>query len=212
MTDFSQLALMRMPLGALGTNCYVVGDKELGKAYIIDPATADVLESLEKHNLEPAAILLTHGHADHIGGVQEIINQYPVPVYIHDGDREYLTNADLNLSSNYGQNLTVTGDICSVKEGDTFDLGNIHLSVYETPGHTPGGVCYYMDGALVFVGDTLFRGSIGRTDFDGGDYDTLINAIKDKLYTLPEETVAYPGHGPETQIGYEKQYNPFVGA
>lgn len=212
MTDFSQLALMRMPLGALGTNCYVVGDKELGKAYIIDPATADVLESLEKHNLEPAAILLTHGHADHIGGVQEIINQYPVPVYIHDGDREYLTNADLNLSSNYGQNLTVTGDIRSVKEGDTFDLGNIHLSVYETPGHTPGGVCYYMDGALVFVGDTLLRGSIGRTDFDGGDYDTLINAIKDKLYTLPEETVAYPGHGPETQIGYEKQYNPFVGA
>ena len=107
--------------------------------------------------------------------------------------------------------ITVKGRIVEVHEGDHITCGAVDLTVYETPGHTPGGVCYYMSG-LVFVGDTLFYQSVGRTDFVEGDYDTLIDAIKTKLYTLPNETMVYPGHGPETQIGYEKQYNPFVGA
>ena len=157
-----QLVLMRMPLGPLGTNCYVIGDKAIGEAFIIDPATAEVLDALKKHDLKPKAVVLTHGHGDHIGGIHHIT------------------------------------------------CGDIDLEVLETPGHTPGGVCYYMEG-LVFVGDTLFRDSVGRTDFPNGSYEILISSIKTQLYRLPDNTMVYPGHGPETNIGYEKQYNPFVG-
>ncbi|MCI5709133.1 MBL fold metallo-hydrolase [Veillonella caviae] len=209
--ETSKLVLMRMALGPLGTNCYVIGDKVVGEALIIDPATAEVLEALKKHDLQPKAILLTHGHGDHIGGVQDIVNQYDVPIYIHRNDVPYLSDPELNLSaySNPTQ-ITVTGTIKEVVSGDHIICGAIDLTVYETPGHTPGGVCYYTPG-LVFAGDTLFNQSIGRTDFINGDYDTLLESIKKQLYTLPDETMVYPGHGPETQIGYEKEYNPFVG-
>jgi len=190
-----QLVLMRMPLGPLGTNCYVIGDKEVGEAFIIDPATAEVLESLKKHDLKPKAILLTHGHGDHIGGVQDIVDTYHVPVYIQKGDVPYLADPELNLSAYSNPTpIKVNADIIEVKQGD-------HI--------TCGG--YYMDG-LVFVGDTLFRDSVGRTDFPNGSYETLMESIKTQLYKLPDNTMVYPGHGPETNIGYEKQYNPFVGA
>ena len=106
--------------------------------------------------------------------------------------------------------LKVKADIIEVKHGDHITCGAIDLEVLETPGHTPGGVCYYMEG-LVFVGDTLFRDSVGRTDFPNGSYETLMESIKTQLYKLPNNTMVYPGHGPETNIGYEKQYNPFVG-
>ena len=210
--DTSNLVLMRMPLGPLGTNCYVIGDKNVGEAVIIDPASTEVLETLKKYDLKPKAVLLTHGHGDHIGGVQGIVDAYDVPIYIQHDDVKYLSDPELNLS-NYSNPtpIIVKGRIEEVREGDHITCGSVDLTVYETPGHTPGGVCYYMPG-LVFVGDTLFNQSIGRTDFVEGDYDTLIDAIKTKLYTLPDETMVYPGHGPETQIGYEKQYNPFVGA
>ena len=205
------LVLMRMPLGSYGTNCYVLGDTSVGKAFIIDPGTSEVMQSLEKHELTPEAILLTHGHHDHIGGIQGILKDYNIPVYIHKADADYLHNPALNLSEYSASPIRIDGDIRLVKEGDTLNCGDITVNVLETPGHTPGGVCYIMEG-LIFAGDTLFRDSIGRTDFDGGDYDTLIQAIQNKLYTLPESTMVYPGHGPETQISYEKQYNPFVTA
>ena len=177
-----QLVLMRMPLGPLGTNCYVIGDKAIGEAFIIDPATAE-----------------------------EIVNTYHVPVYIHKGDVPYLSDPELNLSAYSNPTpIKVKAEIIEVKQGDHITCGDIDLEVLETPGHTPGGVCYYMEG-LVFVGDTLFRDSVGRTDFPNGSYETLISSIKTQLYTLPDNTMVYPGHGPETNIGYEKQYNPFVG-
>ena len=193
-----QLVLMRMPLGPLGTNCYVIGDKAIG-------------EALKKHDLKPKAIVLTHGHGDHIGGIQEIVNIYHVPVYIHKGDVPYLSDPELNLSAYSNPTpIKVKAEIIEVKQGDHITCGDIDLEVLETPGHTPGGVCYYMEG-LVFVGDTLFRDSVGRTDFPNGSYEILISSIKTQLYRLPDNTMVYPGHGPETNIGYEKQYNPFVG-
>lgn len=209
--DISKIALMRMPLGPLGTNCYVIGDKEVGEALIIDPATSEILEELEKRQLKPKAVLLTHGHGDHIGGVQDIVDTYDIPIYIHHNDVSYLADSELNLSAYSNPTpITVSGQIIEVKSGDRIICGAIELTVYETPGHTPGGVCYYTPG-LVFVGDTLFQQSIGRTDFVNGDYNTLIESISTQLYTLPNETIVYPGHGPETKIGFEKAHNPFVG-
>ena len=206
-----QLVLMRMPLGPLGTNCYVIGDKAVAEAFIIDPATPEVLDALKKHHLKPKAILLTHGHGDHIGGVQDIVGAYQVPVYIHKGDVPYLSDPELNLSAYSNPTpIKVKAEIIEVKQGDHITCGDIDLEVLETAGHTPGGVCYYMEG-LVFVGDTLFRDSVGRTDFPNGSYETLMESIKTQLYKLPDNTMVYPGHGPETNIGYEKQYNPFVG-
>ena len=209
--DTSNLVLMRMPLGPLGTNCYVIGDKSVGEALIVDPATPEVLEALDKHNLKPKAVLLTHGHGDHIGGVQKIVDDFNIPMYIHHNDVPYLTDPELNLSQYSNPTpIIVKGTIHEVKDGDHITCGSIDMTVYETPGHTPGGVCYYTQG-LVFAGDTLFQQSIGRTDFVNGDYNTLLNSIKEKLYTLPDATMVYPGHGPETQIGFEKEHNPFVG-
>lgn len=207
-----QLVLMRMPLGSLGTNCYVVGDKSIGEALIIDPATSEVLEALKKHDLIPNAVVLTHGHGDHIGGVQDIVDAFQVPVYIHKGDVPYLTDPELNLSAYSNPTpICVDANLIEVHQDDHITCGAINLKVLETPGHTPGGVCYYMDG-LVFAGDTLFRDSVGRTDFPNGSYDILIQSIKTQLYTLPDNTMVYPGHGPETNIAYEKEHNPFVGA
>jgi len=189
-----QLVLMRMPLGPLGTNCYVIGDKAVGEAFIIDPATSEVLDALKKHDLKPKAVLLTHGHGDHIGGVQDIVNAHQVPVYVHKGDVPYLSDPELNLSAYSNPTpIKVKADIIEVKHGDHITCGAIDLE------------------GLVFVGDTLFRDSVGRTDFPNGSYETLMESIKTQLYKLPNNTMVYPGHGPETNIGYEKQYNPFVG-
>ena len=140
-----------------------------------------------------------------------MVSTYHVPVYIHKGDVPYLSDPELNLSAYSNPTpIKVKADIIEVKQGNHITCGDIDLEVLETPGHTPGGVCYYIEG-LVFVGDTLFRDSVGRTDFPNGSYETLISSIKTQLYTLPDNTMVYPGHGPETNIGYEKQYNPFVG-
>lgn len=122
-----------------------------------------------------------------------------------------LDDDELNLSKNMGWPTVVTGDIRTVKEGDTLTVGDKTFKVLETPGHTPGGVCYYGDG-IVFVGDTLFRDSVGRTDFPTGSFEDLEEAIRTKLFTLPPQTIAYPGHGPETTISYEMANNPFVRA
>lgn len=205
------IILLRAPLGPLGTNCYLVGDRELGQAFLIDPATADMVQGLEEHNLKLAGILLTHGHGDHIGGVEELLASYDVPVYIHEKDAPFLTDPSLNLSEFSGHTISVEPkDIRYVTDGDEITLGDrIRLQVLASPGHTPGGVVYYM-APLAFAGDSLFRGSIGRTDFPGSSYDDLIQSVSTKLFTLPEDTVVYPGHGSETTIAYEKQYNPFV--
>lgn len=205
------MKLYRMPLGALGTNCYIVVDESNQHCLVVDPGGEGerLVALLKEKGLQPEAVILTHGHGDHIGGVQAVVDAFKVPVYINQGDEEFLTNSNLNLSGAIGQPVKVTGDIRFIKEDDVIRLGEYSFKVIETPGHTPGGVCFYGEG-MVLAGDSLFLESIGRTDFPGSSYEDLIDSVRHKLFTLPEETVVYPGHGPETTIGHEKTYNPFV--
>lgn len=205
------MKLYRLPLGPLQTNCYILEDDNGKDCWIVDPgAEGDRLVALvkEKH-WALQAILLTHGHGDHIGGVQALVDAFNVPVYIHEKDDLFLKDSEVNLSANMGLNVTVKADVHHVTDGQKLQLGAHEFTVLYTPGHTPGGVCYYGNG-LVLAGDTLFQESVGRTDFPGGSFDELIFGIEDKLFPLPAETVVYPGHGPETTIGHEKTYNPFV--
>lgn len=206
------ITLMRIPLGAYQTNCYIVGSEAHNHVVIIDPGAegSQLVQLLQDRQLEPQAILLTHGHSDHIGAVQALVDTYKIPVYIHKRDKEFLSNSELNLSAFNGLHFTVScDDLREVKQGDQLVFDDIAFKVLETPGHTPGGICFYQPG-LVFVGDTLFRDSVGRTDFPNGSFEDLIASIKKQLFVLPDQTVVYPGHGPETRIDYEKMNNPFI--
>lgn len=207
------MKLYRMPLGPIGTNCYIVVHEPTKEAFIIDPGDEGehVCSFLAKEGIQPKAILLTHGHADHIGGIPALVKAYNLPVYISAGDEPFLYDAKLNLSGYIGGGFTVTADVKRLSEGDVLTLteGGPSFTVLETPGHTPGGVCFYGEGQL-FAGDTLFLESVGRTDFPGGSFETLSKHIKEKLFVLPGETVVYPGHGEATTIAHELEYNPFV--
>lgn len=205
------LSFMRLVLGDLGTNCYIIGDPDSQEAFVIDPDDGPaVVDTLKERGLTCVGILLTHGHSDHIHGVQPLMDTYGAPVYIHERDLPCLYDPQVNLSALHGRPVTITGGtIKTVKDGQHIGSGKMDFQVLETPGHTVGGVCYYMAPA-VFVGDTLFRESVGRTDFPGGNFETLVQSIRTKLFTLPDQTMAYPGHGPETQIAFEKETNPYL--
>ena len=153
--------------------------------------------------------MLTHGHGDHIGGAQAFVDKYCIPIYIHEDDVEMLSSPTLNLSIHMGVQKTLDGDLVVVKDGDKIKLDSTDFTVLETPGHTPGGVSYYADG-IVVVGDTLFQSSIGRTDFPKGSYEQLLKSITTKLYTLPGDTIVFPGHGPSTTIVQEMNTNPYT--
>lgn len=205
------LSFMRLVLGDLGTNCYIIGDPDSQEAFVIDPDDGPaVVDTLKERGLTCIGILLTHGHSDHIHGVQTLMDTYGAPVYIHERDLPCLYDPQVNLSVLHGRPVTITGGtIKTVKDGQHIGSGKMDFQVLETPGHTVGGVCYYMSPA-VFVGDTLFRESVGRTDFPGGDFEALAQSIRTKLFTLPDQTMAYPGHGQETQIAFEKENNPYL--
>ena len=205
------LSFMRLVLGDLGTNCYIIGEPDSKEAFVIDPDDGPaVVDTLKERGLTCIGILLTHGHSDHIHGVQTLMDTYGAPVYIHERDLPCLYDPQVNLSALHGRPVTITGGtIKTVKDGQHIGSGKMDFQVLETPGHTVGGVCYYMSPA-VFVGDTLFRESVGRTDFPGGDFEALAQSIRTKLFTLPDQTMAYPGHGPETQIAFEKENNPYL--
>lgn len=205
------LSFLRLVLGDLGTNCYIIGDPDSKEAFVIDPDDGPaVVDTLKERGLTCIGILLTHGHSDHIHGIQTLMDTYGAPVYIHERDLPCLYDPQVNLSALHGRPVTITGGtIKTVKDGQHIGSGKMDFQVLETPGHTVGGVCYYMSPA-VFVGDTLFRESVGRTDFPGGDFEALVQSIRTKLFTLPDQTMAYPGHGPETQIAFEKENNPYL--
>ena len=205
------LSFLRLVLGDLGTNCYIIGDPDSKEAFVIDPDDGPaVVDTLKERGLTCIGILLTHGHSDHIHGVQTLMDTYGAPVYIHERDLPCLYDPQVNLSALHGRPVTITGGtIKTVKDGQHIGSGKMDFQVLETPGHTVGGVCYYMSPA-VFVGDTLLRGSVGRTDFPGGDFEALAQSIRTKLFTLPDQTMAYPGLGPETQIAFEKENNPYL--
>ena len=198
-------------LGELMTNCYIVYDDVTKDAMLIDPAwDYDRIDrELTKLGVTLRFVFLTHGHADHIGALQEVLNYKDVPVYIGRGDVELISNSRNNLSAFLGRNISITSPEHILYDGEEITLGTLHFTVLETPGHTPGGVCLYGEG-LVFSGDTLFQYSVGRTDFYGGDSHQIIESIETKLMPLPDDTVVLPGHGPATEIGLERRNNPFL--
>lgn len=195
-------------------NTYVVWRDGRTDTVVIDPGTEPdaVLAFLRDRGLTPAAILNTHGHADHIAGNADLKAAFPdAPLVIGAGDEPLLTDPDRNVSRSFGFDIVSPPADRTVREGDTVLFADLTLDIREIPGHSPGHVVYIVrDAGVVFGGDVLFRGSIGRTDFPGGSFETLATGIRTKLYTLPDETVVYPGHGPATKVGYEKRTNPFV--
>jgi glyoxylase-like metal-dependent hydrolase (beta-lactamase superfamily II) len=205
----------RLVLGEYQTNCYVARISEQANDCLVIDTGLDVrelLEFLEINKLTPAAVVITHGHVDHIAGVEELRGKYPaIKVYIHKLDAQSLTDSMSNLSFMTGNSFSTDEADHIVEENDVIERAGIKLRVIHTPGHTPGGICLYAEKeGVVFVGDTLFADSVGRTDLPGGDTRQLIEGIKQKLLTLPDDTVVYPGHGNRTTIGREKTRNPFL--
>jgi glyoxylase-like metal-dependent hydrolase (beta-lactamase superfamily II) len=200
-----------LPVGPIQANSFVIGCPDTQAGVVIDPGdeVPRILSVLESAGLHLKYIINTHGHFDHVGGNQALKAASDAPILIHPADAPMLdqlaaTARSFGLSA---ENSPQPDRL--IEDGETIDFGTLRFKVLHTPGHTPGGVSLAMDGK-VFVGDTLFAGSIGRTDFPGGDYDTLINSIHQKLFSLDDDVIVYTGHGPETTIGREKRSNPFA--
>lgn len=241
----SEIQLGRMAIGIYQTNCYYLYRDGQTEAIVVDPADcgAEIAMALRDKGLSVAAILLTHGHFDHIWGVEELKraaseqesadatgeavrasekktadltgegaqkSAQGVLVYAGEAEKALLADPEMNVSADMRRPTSITADVW-VKDGQTLSLAGIEIQVLATPGHTAGGVCYYVPEAhLVLCGDTIFCESVGRTDFPTGSMSTLVRSIREKLLPLPEETVLYPGHGESTTVGNEKQYNPFL--
>ena len=205
-----KMRIVTMQLGMLATNCYLVINEETGELVIIDPAgEADrILARVRQMKARPVAVLLTHGHFDHIGAVASLQKTYSIPVCCNGEEQELLQDAQKNLSDCMEAGHSTGGSFLQDKE--TVQLAGFLFQVLYTPGHTVGGGCYYCaEEQVLFSGDTLFHGSVGRTDFPTGSMGMLHNSIHRKLFVLPAETTVYPGHGETTDIAYEKRYNPY---
>ena len=198
--------------GAIQTNVYLVLDEETKHGFIVDPGAHSnkLLEDLEKNEVILDYIILTHAHGDHIGGVEELLELYPNAKLMAGLNELPMMNGKIDNSSREicGKNIRLNPDKL-LEDQENFSCGNMTFKVIETPGHTPGGICLYAPGVL-FSGDTLFRQSVGRTDFPGGDTSKLISSIRNKLFVLPEDTLVLPGHMETTDIGFEKRNNYFV--
>ena len=207
-----KLELQSCVIGSVATNCYFLKNKETGEMLIIDPADQPdrIVQKVDEMAGTPVAILLTHGHFDHILAAKEIKEKYQIPIYATVYERKHLGNPALNLSGFSGRAYSLEADE-EVDDLDFLELAGFEIQVLHTPGHTPGSCCYYLKAEdVLFSGDTVFCGSVGRTDFPGGSMQEITDSLHRLLEALPEDTKVYPGHDAPTTIGYEKRYNPFV--
>ena len=208
------LNIRTYPLGPLQTNCYVVSNSEK-QCLIFDPGEQGqaLCKEISRLNLKPLAILLTHAHFDHIGAVDTVRDFFSIPVYIHKAEKNWLTDSTKNGSARYRELPTVEGkgaDVLIEKEG-VLEIGSFSCQLFHTPGHSPGSISYWFEeDGFSIVGDTLFRGSIGRTDLPYGNHAELIKSIQSKLLALPGGAICYPGHGEPTTPGDEMKNNPFL--
>ena len=216
-----EIKIGRMMMGVCQTNCYFLYRDGEHETIVVDPADkgANIYAALQKNGFRVVGILLTHGHFDHIWGLDalrdaanaaaEADGLEPVKTYACEAERELLKSPRLNVSEQAGRACATFADVY-VKDGEEISLAGMNCQVIATPGHTAGGCCYYFKEAGILVsGDTLFAESVGRTDFPTGSMGTLVRSIKEKLFVLPDDTRVYPGHGESTTIGYEKKNNPF---
>lgn len=206
------MILEQIEVGDLQTNCFILGCEKKKVAAVIDPGgnAKWIIEKLRKLDLEPEYIIATHAHFDHIGAVAPLKREFDVPVYLHKDDWSHYERAARSAASWGIMVEQPEPPDKSPEEGDIIEIGStVSLEVLHTPGHSPGGISLKFKNG-VFVGDSLFFRSIGRTDFPGGSFDTLMKSIKSKLFVLPDDFIAYTGHGPNTKIGDEKKHNPFI--
>ncbi len=205
------MILETVSVGPMQVNCYIIAAKANAKAILIDPGEeeAKIRGALKRHGLDPAFIVNTHGHWDHIGCDE----RFGVPVYIHGEDAPLLKDPERNLSSFFDVPFRMKSEVKVLADGETVALDDLKLQVIHLPGHTPGGIALFLkspQGCVLFSGDSLFRHSVGRSDFPGADGRLLIESIRARLLTLPDDTAVYPGHGPASTIGEEKSRNPFL--
>lgn len=210
------------PAGLLACNCYVLAPRQGADAIVVDPgqrAMGPLRRILDDHRLTPAAVLLTHGHIDHMWSAQKVADTYGCPVYIHPADRHMLNDPIKGFGPRLAQIAVGTlfrepKQVVELdRDGDTLDLGGITVAVDHTPGHTPGSVIFRVEGGpdeVAFTGDTLFRQSVGRTDLPGGSGRDLLTSIVTKLLVLDDDTLVLPGHGERSTIGLERRTNPFL--
>jgi glyoxylase-like metal-dependent hydrolase (beta-lactamase superfamily II) len=210
---FSKPKVEILVVGPLFSNCYIVWDEKTKEGVIIDPGddALSILKTIEKFDINIKYILATHGHFDHIGAVAPLRRELKAEFLAHKGDFFFIEDGE-NAARRWGVDIEQPPKPDRfIDDGDKIKVGNYNLEVIHTPGHSPGGISFLCDGML-FGGDTLFQGSIGRTDFRKGSFEEISESIKNRLYTLPDDTIVYTGHGPITTIGDEKKHNAFVRA
>ena len=201
--------IIKLVVGELQENCFILFD-ENKDAFVVDPggSSENIIETIEKNSLNIKYILLTHGHFDHVGAVAALVKKYKAPVYLSKEDRAFLESPKEVRASAFGMQIEAAEVDVFVKEEDEIPFSEGNIKVIETPGHTLGSVCYLFENYL-FAGDTLFNGSIGRTDFPESDHSLMVESLK-KLKKLDDEIYVLSGHGPESQISYEKMTNPYL--
>jgi len=209
----ANISISSLTVGELAVNCWFLANEDTKEVLVIDPGDEEeqIRSYIEKNGWTMRAILLTHGHYDHIGAVEELRRIFNIPVYAMQEEEELLLDAKKNLSVYTLRRVMTLSVDKFLKDGEELDLAGLHVKVIFTPGHTPGGCSYYCEEAKsVFSGDTLFCGSVGRTDFPGGSMAAICHSVKDKLLVLPAQTRVLPGHGEASTIEFERRMNPYV--
>lgn len=205
------MEIIKIPVGIYAANCYIVYCKETKEGIVIDPGSngAEIGDKILELGITIKYIILTHGHWDHTDGILELKKKINVPVLIHKEDEPLMKAGKKGIYSKASSdNKEISADKY-IEDEEKLEVGNMEIEIIHTPGHSPGGVCIKINNRI-FTGDTLFAGSIGRTDLQGGSYNTLISSIKEKLLIYPDDTIVYPGHGESSTIGREKKINPFI--